>query len=100
MAAPAVHSASAAGTWHNYKDSLGDTGETLTLSSSGKATFSSGCAGVWSQVSKSVGVALSASTCTWLWDFTGTLKNSGHLLSGTGVVLESSPVAFTWSASR
>src|SRR5580704_10543247 len=66
-----VGSSSAAGTWTNYKDSTGDKNETLVLSSNGRATFSSGCAGLWSQVGKSVGIALSPSTCSGdLWEFT------------------------------
>jgi hypothetical protein len=94
--------ASAAGTWTNYKDSTGDKDETLVLSSNGRATFSSGCAGLWSQVGKSVGIALSPSTCEGeLWEFTGVLKNSGNLLSGSGRLIEGSSVdSFTWSATR
>jgi hypothetical protein len=97
-----VSTSSAAGTWHDYKDTLGDSNETLTLAASGRATFSSHCAGVWSQLGKSVGIALAPSTCGGgLWDFTGALKNGGNLLSGTGTFLNGSTLdSFTWSATR
>jgi hypothetical protein len=99
---PTVSATSAVGTWHNYKDSVGDEDVTFTLSSNGRATFSTGCAGNWSQVASSVGIALAPSTCAdALWELTGTLKNGGHLLSGKGSFIEGSVLEpFTWSATR
>jgi hypothetical protein len=95
-----VRTSSAAGTW-TYKDSLKDK-ETVTLASNGTVTYSSGCKGVWSQLGKSVGIALDSTTCFGeLWDYTGILKDGGNLLSGNGTELAFSTTAsFTWSATR
>jgi hypothetical protein len=89
------------GSYSNYSDSAGDTGETLTLFQDGTLSFSSGCTGLWVQQKKTIALEIDSSSCEGTkWVFVGTVKGSRTFtLSGTGTDYISGTASFMWSAT-